>query len=109
MSTQVEQVDALLSELRAGLTHLYGERLVGVYLFGSFARGEQDSESDLDVLIVLDRVDSYGAEIDRTGDLIARLALAYGLSVSRVFVNAEDWTRGTGSFLEAVRREAILV
>src|SRR5215213_251174 len=107
MSTQVEQVEALLSQLRAGLARLYGDRLVGVYLFGSFARGEQDSESDLDVLIVLDRLDSYGAEIDRTGDLVARLALAYDLSVSRVFVSADDWVRGTGSFLEAVRQEAI--
>ena len=42
----------LLTELKAGLTHIYGEWLKGVYLFGSYARGEADDESDVDVLIV---------------------------------------------------------
>ena len=61
-----ENIRNLLDELKAALHHLYGPRLRGVYLFGSYARGDQDSESDVDVLIVLDRFEHYGAEIDRT-------------------------------------------
>jgi predicted nucleotidyltransferase len=41
-----------------------GARLKGVYLFGSYARGEAGEESDVDVLIVLDRVESYSQEIE---------------------------------------------
>jgi predicted nucleotidyltransferase len=44
----------LLHELKQGLVELYGERLKGVYLFGSYARGDFEEGSDLDVLVVLD-------------------------------------------------------
>lgn len=104
MSTTVE---ALLAELRSGLEELYRERLRGVYLYGSYARGEGESESDLDVLIVLDHLDSYGDEIDLTSELVSRVSLAYGTSVSRVFVSEAEWQKAEGSFLANVREEAI--
>ena len=40
-------------------------------------------ESDVDILIVLDEIPSYAAEVDRTGKLIAALSLKYAASVSR--------------------------
>ncbi len=89
------------------MTALYGPRLIALFLFGSYARGTPDQESDLDILIVLDRLDSFTAEIGRTSEITARLALAYGVSISRVFVDEQAW-RSTGTtFLRNVRAEAI--
>ena len=34
----------LLAELKRELKLIYGNRIFGVYLFGSYARGEQDPE-----------------------------------------------------------------
>jgi predicted nucleotidyltransferase len=102
-------IQTLLPELKAGLHAIYGERLRGVYLYGSYARSEADEESDVDVLIVLDRVPVYGAEIDRTSHLMASLSLDYGATVSCVFSAEEDW-RGLGTpFLDNVREEAVAV
>jgi predicted nucleotidyltransferase len=97
----------LLRELRAGLQDLYHNRLNGLYLYGSYARGEQDDESDLDVLVVLDRVDHYTAEIEHTSHLTATLALKYGVSISRVFLSARDWSDRQTPFLAGARQEAI--
>jgi len=97
----------VLDELRKGLRPIYGERLKGVYVFGSYARGEASSDSDLDVLIVLDCVDAYSSEIKRTSHLIAQLSLNSGISLSRVFVPESDWLSGQTPFLLNVREEAI--
>lgn len=101
------EVEAVLTELRAGLEELYGERLRGVYLYGSYARGEARPGSDLDVLVVLNRVDRYGEEIDRTGALASRISLAHGVSVSRVFVDEAAFRAAETPFLANIRREAI--
>lgn len=100
-------ITMLLNELEAGLKAMYATRLKGVYLFGSYARGDADPESDADVLVVLDRIDRYGAEVERTGPMISSLSLKYGVSVSRTFVSEQDWRSGESPFLTNVREEAI--
>ncbi|MGA2330060.1 MAG: nucleotidyltransferase domain-containing protein [Bryobacteraceae bacterium] len=102
-----ERIRALLGELKSGLEEIYGARLRGVYLYGSYARGEQEEESDVDVLIVLDQVPHYRGEIKRTSYLVAGMSGKYGVSVSRVFVPERDWGAGEIPFLLKVREEAV--
>jgi len=101
------RIKPLLMELKIELTAIYGERLKGVYLYGSYARDEADSESDVDVLVVLDHFDRYGAEVDRTSELGSHLSLKYGVSVSKVFMKECDWLTQETPFLDTVREEAI--
>ena len=100
-------VSSLLSELREGLGHLYGQGLKGLYLFGSYARGEPRDESDVDVLIVLEEVTRYSAEINRTSFLISDLSLKYDLPLSRVIVSESRWKNSEDLFYQNVRQEAI--
>ncbi|MGH8588593.1 MAG: nucleotidyltransferase domain-containing protein [Gammaproteobacteria bacterium] len=102
-----KRIKSLMSEIRTGLKNLYGPRLNGVYLYGSYARGDEDEESDLDVLVILEDFESYGAEVDRTSPLAASISLEYGVSISSVFLRERDWLRGESPFLDNVRREAI--
>lgn len=97
----------LLRELWLGLSGLCGARLRGLYPYGSYARATAQRESDADVLIVLDRIDRYGSEVDRTGDLDSRLSLEHGVAVSRVFAAEQDRRTGDSPFLNSVRPEAI--
>ena len=102
-------IDPILGRLRTGLQTLYGPRLRGLYIFGSYARGRQDCESDVDLLIVLDRVERYADEIDRTGPLISALSLDAGVSLSRVMVSDAEWNAGASRFLATIREDAVAV
>jgi predicted nucleotidyltransferase len=89
------------------LGRIYANRLCGVYLFGSYARQEQDSESDLDILIVLADINRYSEEIKRTSDITSRLSLKYYVSISRVFIKEVDWQSADTSLLRDAREEAV--
>jgi len=102
-----EPTGVLLKDLRDGFGRIYGSRLKGVYLFGSYARGDQAEGSDLDILIVLDAVGPYGEELERTGELVSGLSLRAGVSISRVLVSEKDWTGGDTPFLRHAKAEAI--
>jgi predicted nucleotidyltransferase len=101
------EVASLMRELKEGLARIYGRRLRRVYLYGSYARGEQVEGSDVDVLVVLDRIERYFAELERTGELASRVSLRYGVSVSSVFVPERDWEMQDSAFLANVRDEAV--
>jgi predicted nucleotidyltransferase len=97
----------ILHELKQGLTKILGERLVGIYLFGSHARGEAWVGSDIDVLIVVEGVFDYFGLMDITSDLTWRLSLDNDIVISRVFMSAEKYRTGKTPFIQSVQREAI--
>lgn len=102
-----EKLEQLLKELKSGLAAWYGSQLSGVYLSGSYARDEQDAESDLDVLLVLTHYELYSAEIERTGELVSALSLKYGVSISRKFIKESHWESVDSALLRNLRAEAI--
>ena len=102
-----EKLDNLLKELKSGLATLYGNRLCGVYLFKSYTRGEQEIESDLDILIILSQYERYSVEIECTGDLVSTLSLEYGISISRKFITKNQWVTTDSALLRNVRAEAM--
>jgi predicted nucleotidyltransferase len=59
---------AVAADLRA----LYGPRLRRVLLFGSWARGDAHPESDIDLLVVLDQMDSPWDELRRMDEILWR-------------------------------------
>jgi predicted nucleotidyltransferase len=100
-------IKRLLAELKKGFTELYGERLKAIYLFGSYARGDFDESSDIDVMIVLSDYQSYGAEIDRSGELVSQLSLDYGISISRVIMKELQWQNSDTPLLRNIRMEGV--
>lgn len=101
------QIKKLLKELKEGLVHIYGARLKGLYLYGSYARGEAQPDSDIDVMIVLNSYESYGMEIDRTGELVSRLSLHYGISISRVIMTDQQWKTSDTPLLRNIRADGV--
>lgn len=99
----------VLDVLRAQLSSLYDERLQGIYLYESRARHMASAESDVDVLVVMDRVDSYADEVTRTGTLVSAISLELGRTISCVFLLMDHWLKGETTFVLNARRNAIPV
>jgi Uncharacterised protein family (UPF0158)/Nucleotidyltransferase domain len=76
----VEVSAAVAGDLRA----LYGKRLRGVLLFGSWARGDAHPESDIDLLVVLDEVDSPWEELRRMDEILWRHCYQNGAVIAAV-------------------------
>ena len=100
-------IQRILKELKIGLQDIYREQLKGLYLYGSYAREDADGESDIDILVILDKVERYSNEIARTSKLVSELALKYDVTISRVFVSQRDWAEKETPFLLNTRKEAI--
>ncbi len=101
------KVEEILREMKSGLLSLYGERLKSMYLFGSYARNDADEESDIDVLIVLDRIEKYAREVDACIELVSGLSLKHGLSISCVYASERRWREDQTLFFLNVREEAV--
>ena len=54
------QRDELLARMKTALGEAFADRLAGVVLYGSEARGQSDPDSDIDLLVLLNApVDSH--------------------------------------------------
>lgn len=102
-------VRALLRELKTRLAELYGDRLSGIVLYGSYARGTAHAGSDLDVAMILEHYERSWPEIDRTGPTVAELSLKHGLTISLIPVRKKDWEANRTLLTRSLHREGILV
>lgn len=48
------ELNTVLGEAAAGLKQLFGDKLKAVILFGSYARGDFNKDSDIDIAVLLD-------------------------------------------------------
>jgi predicted nucleotidyltransferase len=98
---------AIAQSVAHSLEGLYGSRLRKVLLFGSWARGDAHPESDIDVLVVLDRVDSWLEESKRMDDVLWRHSLQNAIVVSAMIVSEAEFAEGGEPMLIRAAAEGI--
>ena len=106
MTLHLQQI---LAEFRRGLELLYGHRLVEVILFGSRARDDAGSDSDIDVMIVVGDAVDANEEIRRVSPLASELSLKHDVVISCVHVSEAAFRCEESPLLLNVRREGVLV
>jgi len=102
-------IQRLMKELKKGLADLYGNQLKAVILFGSYARGDYDESSDLDVMLVLGEYRSYWEELVRTSQMVSDLSLKYDITISRTIMTEEQWRNADMPVLRNIRAEGVAV
>lgn len=91
---------------------IYGEKLSEVILYGSCARGDNASDSDIDILLLL-AVDpqEIGAERNKIFDVSNRLDLEYDVVLAPVLQSTEVYEKylSVSAFYQNVLREGVKI
>ena len=107
MVTTKKQALGIATKVRRELETLYGERLRGVVLFGSAARGKLDEDSDIDIAIILDQITDRFSEHEQAGDIGSQISLEYDTLVSFLFVSEADYQKGRFAIHRRIKEEGI--
>ena len=109
MCTQV-QFNNLLDRFVKNSRELFGEKLKDIILFGSYARGDFDDESDVDIFLLLDIPENEAWKyrnsiVEATSDI----SLEYDVLISPVvepFVRYQKY-KDVIPFLQNIRNEGV--
>ena len=88
MCTQT-QLNKITNEISVRIHDILGERLHKIILYGSYARGDYDSESDIDIMVLADIKDTELPQFrDEICTLSSDISLENDITVS-IFL--KDW------------------
>lgn len=105
-------LDSILHQLSARAKEIFGDKLVKIILYGSYARGDYVEWSDIDIMVL---VDSNGTVMKRQEHALWKysneLSLKYDVVLSVVVNNYghfENW-KATLPFYSNVQSEGVVI
>ena len=104
-----QQALEIAARAREDLERIYRKRLRGVYLYGSAARDQLTPDSDIDIAIVLDEIQSRFKEHERTSQLGSDISLDNNTVVTFFFISETDFKEGLFTIHRVIRREGVPV
>ena len=110
--TSSAQLDQLLKETARGLKEIFGDALDSVILYGSYARGEQTAESDVDVMAKLNlSAEAISSYRRRVSALASELGLRYDVLLSVKLQEKEKFDRyfHVLPFYQNVARDGVVI
>lgn len=95
-----------LTRFRAALAEIYGDRLAGVVLYGSRARGDERPDSDYDIAVFLHDLPDRGREMRRLADLETEILYDTDAVINALPLPADARREQTG-FMHELRRDGL--
>ena len=99
--------DPMLQQCRTLLQALYGARFHGVVLYGSCARGTEELESDIDLMVLLEGPVDGAQEIRRIWEVLYPLQLQSDHLLSVVPVDVALYDRGEYALYRQAKAEGV--
>ena len=101
--------DELLRRIKLILQGTFRDRLRGVILYGSEARGTAKPDSDIDLLVLLDGPVDYGQDLQTNLEALYPVALQIGRRISAKPVEEKEYELTECPLYRNVHREGIVL
>ncbi len=108
--TNSDKLNSLLPEIESKIRTTFGSKVLKIVLFGSYARGDYDRESDVDFLVVVDdeNLDYYRKKrVELTNYYLDKESILLSIIIEKASV-AERY-KNHSPFLMNVVKEGIVV
>ena len=111
-NTGSDLTNVLLNEVVSATKELYGAKLKEIVLYGSYARAEQDEESDIDIMLLIDMSDEELKAYDKIlNNTISDIGYKYMKVISVVDMNYKkfnNWVHVVPFYKNVVNEGVVL-
>lgn len=104
-----KSVERVVRQCRSALAQYYGDRFVGLVLYGSVARGHAQAGSDIDLLVLLRSPFDTFEELRRIVDLLYPVQMESERLISAKPVPVEDFEQGRLQLYRNAKREGVVI
>jgi len=103
-------VQQIALEYKKALQDIYGNDLAQLVLFGSYARGDQHDESDVDFAVVFKdpAIRSFPVR-EKTAPISTEFFLKYGLIISSLITSLHKKQTSVQGVYKNIRKEGIII
>jgi len=101
--------ERLHRELKRRLEEAFGDRLRGLLIYGSEARGEATDDSDIDVMVLLQGPVRLWEDIGRGVEATYDLTLEMGRPIHPDPVDADEFEKGEFTLYRNVKAEGVAI
>ena len=103
-----QKIKSLVDKIKAPLIKMYGERIKKVILYGSYVRGEATSDSDIDILVLIDQSLNPFEVRESISDLLFDILLEEGELISVIAVPEHLFENYNSPFMLNVKKEGLV-
>jgi predicted nucleotidyltransferase len=106
------RLDKIIHDYARGLYGIYGDKLMSVTLFGSYARGDFTEDSDIDVFLIVDASEDALREYsDALCDFTATMNVENGVDLAPIVVSRKSYRywRNVHPLYQEIRQDGVVI
>ncbi len=107
-----DEIRSIINELVEKVSPIFGDRLKKVILYGSYARGDYDAESDVDVMFLVDKQEEeLRQDVKKVIKLETEIGLQYDVFIAPLLQSYEKFLKylSVMPFYQNIEKEGIVI